>query len=318
MTNDNTDPDDGIGGLALGGPPVPAGRHRAAVAAGGVRTDFKSGAHDLVTTADKAAEAAIIEVIRAARPDDAILGEEGGAHRDVGSRWLVDPLDGTANFVYGRADHAVSVGVETDGVITAGAIIRVSDGRWAAASWGPPAPAATQPGRTTGRQRSCSAQREPGGPRRAGAGLLRPALRPRRPAAGVRHHRGACIPQIRGVRIAGSAACDFLALAHGECDAFVGCGLAEWDTAAGQAIVAASGGAILQIPGPGFDILIAAAPPLARELADSSPSLRPAFDWSRTRRRRGRQSIQQESTEQPATKEPGIQCTPSRSPSAPA
>jgi len=265
MTKTSTGLDDGAGGLALRAARAGAAAIAAVVAAGGVRTDVKSGGHDLVTTADKAAEAAVIEVIRSARPDDAILGEESGAHTGTsGTRWLVDPLDGTANFVYGRPDHAVSVGVATGGVITAGAIIRVSDGRWAAASDG-----------------VASAGALAAAPEQALAS--RPTLNQHVPAAqalvsfglpydlGARQQvfgiTGALIPQIRGVRIAGSAACDFLALAHGECDAFVGCGLAEWDTAAGQAIVAASGGAILQIPGPGFDILIAAAPSLAQELA---------------------------------------------------
>ena len=190
MTNNSTGPDDDAGALALRAAQAGATAIAAVVASGGVRTDFKSGGHDLVTTADKAAEAAVIEVIRAARPDDAILGEEGGAHPGTsGSRWLVDPLDGTANFVYGRADHAVSVGLETDGVITAGAIIRVSDGRWAAAAGGT-ASAGNHAGRHH-RRKTVPAQREPAGPRRRGAGLLRPALRPDRPAAGLRHRRGA-------------------------------------------------------------------------------------------------------------------------------
>ncbi|HEY5114193.1 MAG TPA: inositol monophosphatase family protein [Nakamurella sp.] len=76
------------------------------------------------------------------------------------------------------------------------------------------------------------------------------------------------VPHVRGVRIAGSAACDFLAWAHGECDAFVGCGLAEWDTAAGQAIVAAAGGAVRRVGTPDFEILVAASAPLAAELCD--------------------------------------------------
>jgi myo-inositol-1(or 4)-monophosphatase len=265
MTNSSTGPDD-AGILALRAAQAGATAIAAVAASDGVRTDFKSGDHDLVTTADKAAEAAVIEVIRAARPDDAILGEEGGAHPGTsGSRWLVDPLDGTANFVYGRADHAVSVGLETDGVITAGAIIRVSDGRWAAASGG-----TASAGNAAGLNDPTSAK------------LFQSSVNQQVPAAqalvsfGLPYDLGArqrvfgiiatLIPQIRGVRIAGSAACDFLALAYGECDAFVGCGLAEWDTAAGQAIVAASGGTVMHVPGPGFDILIAAAPQLAREL----------------------------------------------------
>ena len=72
----------------------------------------------------------------------------------------------------------------------------------------------------------------------------------------------------RGVRIAGSAACDFLAWAHGECDAFVARGLAEWDTAAGQAIDLAAGGAVRTVGTADFDILVAASPSLAGELCD--------------------------------------------------
>lgn len=74
----------------------------------------KSATHDLVTTADRASEAAILSVIRRARPEDPILGEETGS--DPGSSdtcWFIDPLDGTANFVYGRAGWAVSVGARS-------------------------------------------------------------------------------------------------------------------------------------------------------------------------------------------------------------
>jgi myo-inositol-1(or 4)-monophosphatase len=268
MTNNSTGSADDAGALALRAARAGAAAIHAVVDAGGVRTDFKSGGHDLVTTADKAAEAAIIDVIRSARPDDAILGEEGGAHPGTSaSRWLVDPLDGTANFVYGRADHAVSVGVETGGAITAGAIIRVSDGRWAAAAAGTASVGVTAS--TSGTTSSMPFQPSVNQHVPAAEALVSFGL-PYDLAARQRVFGiiAALIPQIRGVRIAGSAACDFLALAHGECDAFIGCGLAEWDTAAGQAIASASGGTIVVVPGPGFDILIAAAPPLERELAE--------------------------------------------------
>jgi myo-inositol-1(or 4)-monophosphatase len=267
MTTSTTGPDDDTGALALRAARAGEAAIAAVVAGGGVRTDFKSGGHDLVTTADKAAEAAIIEVIRSARPDDAILGEEGGAHPGTsGSRWLVDPLDGTANFVYGRADHAVSVGLETDGVITAGAIVRVSDGRWASAAEGSASGGIQSPGGNRSAQpfRLRLNQQVPAAQALVSFGLPYD-LGARQRVFGI---IGALIPQIRGVRIAGSAACDLLALAYGEGDAFVGCGLAEWDTAAGQAIVAASGGTVMHVPGPGFDILIAAAPQLARGLAE--------------------------------------------------
>lgn len=109
----------------------------AVLARGGVTTDVKSAGHDLVTTADRESEAAIIDLIRQAYPDDAVVGEESGAHPGTsGFRWLVDPLDGTANFVAGRSDHAVSVAVAVDGHPVAGAVVRAADGRWAHAATG--------------------------------------------------------------------------------------------------------------------------------------------------------------------------------------
>ena len=158
-------------------------------------------------------------------------------------------------------------------MITAGAIIRVSDGRWAAASAGIASAGDDRADDSAEKRQPSVNQHVPAAEALVSFGLPYD-LGARQRVFGI---IAALIPQIRGVRIAGSAACDFLALAHGECDAFVGCGLAAWDTAAGQAIVAASGGTVTQVPGPGFDILIAAAPPLARELADSSPRLCPAF-----------------------------------------
>ena len=75
--------------------------------------DRKSSATDMVTDADRASEAAIIDVITRARPDDAILGEESGAREGTsGLRWVIDPLDGTTNFLYGIAQFCVSVAVE--------------------------------------------------------------------------------------------------------------------------------------------------------------------------------------------------------------
>ena len=200
------------------------------VARGEVRPDVKTGAHDLVTAADRASEAAIIEVIRAERPDDAILGEESGSHPgNSGTRWLVDPLDGTANFVYGRPDFAVSVGVDSGGAIVAGAIIRPSDGRWVladvvaseiaiGAELSPP-----QTTKLAGRQHVSSAPNDEAHAADALVSFGLPyAMSARQAALAIIR---AAVPHVRGARIAGSAACDFLAWAHGECDAFIGCGL---------------------------------------------------------------------------------------------
>ncbi len=76
------------------------------------------------------------------------------------------------------------------------------------------------------------------------------------------------IPLVRAVRIIGSAAGDLLSLARCQADAFVGCGLAEWDTAAGLAIVEAAGGAVRELSTPPFDIVVAGAPRVVAELAE--------------------------------------------------
>ena len=84
--------------------------------AGGERaTGSKSTPTDLVSEADLAAERAIRDVITSARPDDAILGEEGGETQEgAGLRWIVDPLDGTVNFLFGVPQWCVSVAVHDD------------------------------------------------------------------------------------------------------------------------------------------------------------------------------------------------------------
>ena len=82
----------------------------------------KSSPTDVVTEMDRAAEAMIADRILAERPGDAILGEEGGESGHGRVRWIVDPLDGTINYVYGLADWAVSIAAEVDGAVVAGVV----------------------------------------------------------------------------------------------------------------------------------------------------------------------------------------------------
>src|SRR3954463_9455022 len=83
----------------------------------------KSSHNDLVTEIDREAERRIVSAIRAARPLDAIIGEEGTqVAGNSGVCWIIDPLDGTTNFVHGYPVHAVSVGVEIDGKRAAGVV----------------------------------------------------------------------------------------------------------------------------------------------------------------------------------------------------
>src|SRR5438552_1233580 len=90
---------------------------------GGLALATKSTATDLVTEADKATERWLVERLAVRRPGDAILGEEGGDRAGgSGVRWLLDPIDGTVNFVLGIPQFAVSVAAEVDGVVVAGAV----------------------------------------------------------------------------------------------------------------------------------------------------------------------------------------------------
>ncbi|HEY0645291.1 MAG TPA: inositol monophosphatase family protein, partial [Nocardioides sp.] len=91
--------------------------------------DTKTSAVDVVTEADRAVEALIRDRISALRPDDAVLGEEGDDRPGTsGVRWVVDPIDGTVNYLYGLPDCAVSVAAEVDGEVVAGAVVTIPTG----------------------------------------------------------------------------------------------------------------------------------------------------------------------------------------------
>jgi myo-inositol-1(or 4)-monophosphatase len=234
-------PDD-VGQLALTAARAGAAAIVRVMEAGPLDPTFKSGSHDMVTAADKAAERAVIDTIRAARPDDPILGEEGGSlpgTTDV--QWLVDPLDGTANFVYGRADYAVSVGVRIGAFPVAGAIVRPGHRQWVAGdsrgvgTGRDGAPSGTPPAFAV-RDTDLSA---------ALVALGMPYdLEARRR---VLAFAGELAMHVRGIRVMGCAAGDLAAVTLGEIDVVLGFGLAEWDVAGGEAIVLAGGGHVRRL-----------------------------------------------------------------------
>jgi myo-inositol-1(or 4)-monophosphatase len=217
---------------------------RSVVRAGPLDTRFKSASHDMVTAADKASELAIFSVLRTARPDDTIVGEEGGSHIGPSPvRWLVDPLDGTANFVYGRSDFAVSVGATLDGVPIAGAIVRPTDGQWImTGDKGVYAGRESDPAGVT----ISAARNVPLSDALITVGLPYSLAERRRVLTIVAN----LALVVRGIRVVGSAAGDLAALTLGQCDGFVGFGLAQWDTAAGQALLIRAGGAVREIGSP--------------------------------------------------------------------
>lgn len=242
-----------LGEVALIAARAGADAIRRVVGTGHLDTQVKSAGHDLVTAADRASEQAILGVLRTARPDDTIVGEEGGAYQGTSSvRWLVDPLDGTANFVYGRADFAVSVGAECDGRPVAGAILRPADGVWLVTA-----------------DRGVYVGRESSPDSTAVRDLRHVPLADSLITVGLPYSLTArqdvltvvaqLAPVVRGVRVVGSAAGDLAALTLGQCDGFIGFGLAEWDTAAGRALVIKAGGAVREIDSPSsLRVLLAA------------------------------------------------------------
>lgn len=250
-------PADGLGDLALHAARAGARTIAEVLGGGALQVGSKSSRNDLVTNADRAAERSIVDAIRARRPDDAILGEESGEHPGgSGVRWLIDPVDGTTNFVHRRWDYAVSVGAARDGEIVAGAILRPAYGDWVQAE----GPAASGSG---------------GAPAVTGTGALRDAL----VSVGFPHRQqirprvlgllGGLIPRVRDFRRIGSACCDLLSVATGSLDAFVGVAQQPWDVAAGHAVVGAAGGSCGWVTtAGGLEVFVAGTPAVAAALAD--------------------------------------------------
>jgi myo-inositol-1(or 4)-monophosphatase len=236
-----TDVPDDLSQLALIAARAGAAAIVAVMRTGPLNPAFKSGSHDMVTAADRAAEQAVIETIRAVRPEDPILGEEGGSLPGTTNvQWLVDPLDGTANFVYGRADYAVSVGVRVDREPVAGAIVRPGHRQWLAGDW---RGVVAGRGGEDGEPLTFSQRATDLSAALVALGMPYDLQARRRVLA----FAGALAEHARGIRVMGCAAGDLAAVTLGEVDVVLGFGLAEWDVAGGEAIVLAAGGRVRRI-----------------------------------------------------------------------
>lgn len=222
---------------------------------GKVEVETKSHDADFVTTADKAAERAILRMVRAVRPKDAVLAEESGMHAgDSGVRWLVDPLDGTMNFVHRRHDYAVSVGVEQAGRMVAGAIVRPADGQWAAAG-GDEAFARDMTPKVSATADLSDAL--------VGIGLPSPMEHRER----VHHFLGDLMHEARDYRRSGSSACELLTVALGGQEGYLGFGVNMWDVAAGIALVDAAGGTSQWVTtATGLEVLVSGTPQVTETL----------------------------------------------------
>ena len=189
----------------------------------------KSGPTDLVSEADLAAEAAIRTVLAERRPGDAILGEEGGETGDGDLRWVIDPLDGTINFLFGIPQFAVSVACEDrDGAFIGVVLDPIREETFAATRSGPP---------TLDGAEISGSDRDDLSRALVATGFGYDAdVRARQAAALTR-----VLPRVRDIRRAGAAALDLAWCACGRYDAYYERGVKAWDHAAGGLIAARAG-----------------------------------------------------------------------------
>jgi len=218
----------------------------------------KSSPTDDVTEIDRASEELIRRRILDLRPDDGFVGEEG---RDVqgtsGVEWIVDPIDGTVNFVYDMPWYAVSIAAAVDGVVQAGFVINVVlREEWAAVrgegSW-----------RLDGDHRHRLIAPDPPtlGHLLVGTGFhYTRAIRTRQAEAMSR-----LLPQVRDIRRTGSAALNLCEVAAGRLDAYVEQGLMPWDRAAGGLVATEAGLVLSGLDGEPDERLVMAAHPAISE-----------------------------------------------------
>jgi myo-inositol-1(or 4)-monophosphatase len=220
----------------------------------------KSTDTDVVTAADRAVERQVIGALRARRPDDGVVGEESGAVAGGGTgvRWILDPIDGTVNYLYGIPQYAVSLAAEVDGVVVAGVVRNAANGQeWTATLGG-------------------GSYRE--GRRLAGSQVteLRQALLATGFAydAGRRRHQATVLADllgdVRDVRRMGAAAIDLCLAAEGTVDMYYERGLHVWDFAAGGLVATEAGLRVTGLAGapPGPDFVLAAPAALYAPLHD--------------------------------------------------
>ena len=211
----------------------------------------KSTPTDLVSEADLATEELIRERLTSARPDDAIVGEEGDDHPGTsGLRWVVDPLDGTVNFLFAIPQWCVSVAVEDDAGAVAGVVFDPSRGELWAATRSGPATLDGAPIRASQRAELDTAM--------VATGFGYDADVRREQAAIV----GRLLPHVRDIRRLGSAALDMAWTAAGRYDAYFERGVQPWDVAAGRLICRRAGLEVRDLaPAPPQGQGILAAPP---------------------------------------------------------
>ncbi len=199
------------------------------------------GPRNFVTAADRRAEEIVYQELAKARPDYGFLGEEGGAREgaDKTHRWLVDPLDGTTNFLHGIPHFAVSIALERNGVIVAGLVYNPANDEMFVAERGKGAFLNDQRIRVATRQKLNEAVVGCGLPHYGRGGDLGLA---RNEIAAAQQH-------FAGLRRYGAAALDLAWIAAGRLDAYWERNLSPWDMAAGMVLVREAGGFVSDLDG---------------------------------------------------------------------
>jgi|HubBroStandDraft_4_1064222.scaffolds.fasta_scaffold78023_2 myo-inositol-1(or 4)-monophosphatase len=249
---------------------------------------LKSSPTDVVTEMDRQSEALITAHVRAVRPADAVLGEEGG--QTAGGlqgggddpaglarvRWVVDPLDGTVNYLYGLPDWSVSIAAEVDGTVVAGVVEVPRHGETFTAVTGG---GAWLHRGDDARPLHCN----------TGVALDHALVATGFGYAAQRRQvqgevAAALLPHVRDIRRGGSASVDLCSVAAGRVDAFYERGLNYWDYAAGGLIAREAGALVGGLAGrpEGTSMTVAAGPDLYRQLDTFLTSLNPERDGPRS------------------------------------
>ncbi|MGD9527279.1 inositol monophosphatase family protein [Pseudonocardia sp.] len=230
----------------------------------------KSSPTDVVTANDTAVETLLRARLAQLRPGEPVVGEEAGGTGGDAVTWVVDPIDGTVNYLHGLPWYGVSVAAVLRGVVVAGAVAEPASGRLWSAAAGAGATCDGRPLRVSGLTDLARAV--------IGTGFAYSATRR---AAQARMVAG-MLPSIGDVRRAGSAALDLCAVAAGWLDGYVEHGTNWWDWGAAS-LVAAEAGAVVRVPGPpgagapddglGADVVLAATPGIAAAFTELARTL---------------------------------------------
>jgi myo-inositol-1(or 4)-monophosphatase len=204
--------------------------------------ETKSTSTDMVTEMDRASEALIVAALLDARPDDGIVAEEGSARAgSSGLRWVIDPLDGTTNYLYGHPGWAVSIAAELVAAgsrqVVAGVVLDAVHDELFSAALGRGA-------RRNGEPIRCSDQSDLSSALIATGFGYDPERRQVQAEVLVK-----LLPQVRDIRRMGAAAVDLCSVACGRVDAYFERGLAWWDLAAGGLIAAEAGAVVSSLSG---------------------------------------------------------------------